>query len=117
MPNPWKLTSLTGSYRQTRPAAGSIHGLEGCVTPGSARPVSEAPSGDLRAALWRLLAADRADGTQFVGLLDDPEDAFDAAIEPYWVGWRSAFRARRALIENDPESAPVAPTPAREALD
>src|SRR3954454_1582857 len=117
MPGPGQLTSPTGSYRQTRPAAGSIHELEGCVTPGSARPVSEAPSGHLRAALWRLLAADRDDATEFLALLDDTEDAFDAAIEPYWVGWRSAFRARRALIENDPEAAAVALTTAREALD
>src|SRR3954453_9450040 len=116
MPGPGQLTSLTGSYRQTRPAAGSIHELEGCVTPGSARPVSEAPSGDLRAALWRLLAADRDDATEFLALLDDTENAFDAAIEPYWVGWPSGVRARRALIENDPEAAAVALTTARGAL-
>jgi diguanylate cyclase (GGDEF)-like protein len=83
------------------------------VTPGSTRVLSD----DLQAVLWRVLAADRDDATEFLALLDEADNAFAAAAEPRWAGWSAAFRARRALIDNDPEAAAEAVTAAREALD
>jgi len=75
-------------------------------------------SGDLGAALWRLLdASSREDSTAFVMLLDEAEDALAESSEPRWTAWRHALAARRALIESDAEAAAEAVSAAREALD
>jgi diguanylate cyclase (GGDEF)-like protein len=84
------------------------------VTPGSARV---AP-GELKAALWRLLAVGhRDDATEFLGLLDETERALADAPEPVWNVWRHALAARRNLLENDPDAVPEQVTAAREVLD
>jgi diguanylate cyclase (GGDEF)-like protein len=73
---------------------------------------------DLQAALWRLLAAsDREDMTAFLALLDETAEAFEAATDPRWVGWRHALEARRAVIDSDPDAAAAGVTAARDLLD
>lgn len=84
------------------------------MTPGPARVAS----GDLAAALWRLLdASSREDSTAFLTALDDADGALAESSEPRWTAWRHTFAARRALIESDPEAAVEAVAAAREALD
>ncbi|MGZ4643453.1 MAG: diguanylate cyclase [Blastococcus sp.] len=79
---------------------------------------ARAASGDLQAALWRLLAAgDREDPTAFLGLLDETAGAFAAPSEPRWVAWRHALAARRAVIESAPDAAAADVSTARELLD
>jgi diguanylate cyclase (GGDEF)-like protein len=82
------------------------------------RRSARAASGDLQAALWRLLAAgDRADPTAFLTLLDETADAFAAASEPRWVAWRHALSARRAVLDGDSDAAAGDVSTARELLD
>ena len=82
------------------------------------RRSARAASGDLQAALWRLLAAgDRDDPTAFLALLDETAGAFAAASEPRWVAWRHALAARRAVIESDSDAAATDVSTARELLD
>ena len=84
------------------------------MTPGSAR----VPSGELEAALWRLLAAPpRDDAAAFLAVLDETDEAFAETDEPLWVAWRHALAARRGLIDSDPDAVPDRVTAAREALD
>jgi diguanylate cyclase (GGDEF)-like protein len=84
------------------------------VTPSPA-PVT---SGDLSAALWRLLdASSREDSTAFLVLLDDAEPLLAASEDPRWTAWRHALAARRALFESAPDTAVEAVSAAREALD
>jgi diguanylate cyclase (GGDEF)-like protein len=75
-------------------------------------------SGDLSAALWRLLdASSREDSTAFLALLDETEAALGETSEPRWTAWRHTLAARRALLEGDPDAAVEAVSAAREALD
>ena len=79
---------------------------------------SRVASGDLAAALWRLLdASSREDSTAFLTLLDDADVTLAESSEPRWTAWRHTLAARRALIESDPEAAVEAVAAAREALD
>ena len=75
-------------------------------------------SGDLEAALWRLLSGrDRQDDDAFLALVDETSDAFAGSSDPLWVAWRSALAARRALLGNDPDQAAQDVAAARESLD
>ncbi|SNR46783.1 GGDEF domain-containing protein [Blastococcus mobilis] len=75
-------------------------------------------SGDLTAALWRLLdASSREDSTTFLALLDETETTLGGTTEPRWTAWRHALAARRGLLESDPEAAAEAVSAARDALD
>jgi diguanylate cyclase (GGDEF)-like protein len=83
------------------------------VTPGPA-----VVSGDLEAALWRLLSeSGRQDGDAFLALIDGAAGVFAGSSEPLWAAWRSALAARRAVIESDPDAAAEDVATAREALD
>ena len=84
------------------------------MTPGPA----VVASGDLEAALWRLLSgSDREDGDEFLTLLDETADVFAGSPDPRWVAWRNALAARRALLESDPDAAAAEVASARESLD
>jgi diguanylate cyclase (GGDEF)-like protein len=86
----------------------------GALSASPARVASE----DLAAVLWRLLeAGSREDSSAFLVLLDDADEALLQSTEPRWTAWRHGLRARRALIEGDPEAAAASVSAAREALD
>ena len=76
------------------------------------------PSGDLEAALQRLVSgSDRQDGEPFLALLDETAAAFAGSSDPRWTAWRSALAARRALVEGDHDAAAHEVTAAVESLD
>ena len=79
------------------------------MTPSPARVAS----GDLAAALWRLLdASSREDSTAFLTALDDADGALAESSEPRWTAWRHTFAARRAFIRGErhrPARASLAP--------
>ncbi|TFV74964.1 GGDEF domain-containing protein [Blastococcus sp. CT_GayMR19] len=81
--------------------------------PGSARVAS----GDLEAALWRLLASSDRQDDAFLTLVGETADAFAGTSDPLWVAWRSALAARRALLGNEPDQAAQDVAAARESLD
>ncbi len=81
--------------------------------PGPARVAS----GDLEAALWRLLSGSDRQDDALLTLLGETADAFAGTSDPLWGAWRSALAARRALLGNDPDQATQDVTAAREALD
>ena len=81
--------------------------------PGPARVAS----GDLEAALWRLLSGSDRPDDAFRALADETTDAFAGTSDPLWVAWRSALAARRALLGNDPDQAAQDVAAARESLD
>jgi diguanylate cyclase (GGDEF)-like protein len=84
------------------------------VNPGPARVAS----GDLEAALWRLLSgSERQDGADLLALIDDTAEVLAGSSDPRWVAWQSALAARRALLESDPDAAAQHVAAARESLD
>jgi diguanylate cyclase (GGDEF)-like protein len=76
-----------------------------------------AASGELRAALWRLLAASDGDDAAFPALFDDVADSLAEADDPYWTAWHAAFTARLRLADGDLDGVAGSVTTAREALD
>jgi diguanylate cyclase (GGDEF)-like protein len=76
------------------------------------------PSGDLEAALQRLISgSDRPDDDSFLALLDETADTFTGSADPRWDAWRSALAARRALVESDHTAAAQEVSAALESLD
>jgi diguanylate cyclase (GGDEF)-like protein len=76
------------------------------------------PSGDLEAALWRLVSgSDRQDDDSFLALLDETADAITGSADPRWEAWRSALAARRALVESDHGAAAGNVSAALESLE